>query len=158
MSNPLAVYLSDHLAGARAAIDLLEFVRDQHEGEPMSEFATDMLVEIKADRDVLNDLVRLFEAKRAAAAKEALALVGEKATHVMMRRHANRGLGTFLALESLALGILGKLALWRALAEIAASDPRLSSVDYDRLITRAKAQHEEAEEHRLRYARTILGS
>lgn len=158
MSDPLAVYLSDHLAGARAAIDLLEFVRDQHEGEPMSQFAMDMLVQIEEDRDVLSDLVRQFEAKRAAAVKEAVALVGEKATHVMMRRHANRGLGTFLALESLALGILGKLALWRALAEIAASDRRLSSVDFDRLITRAKAQHAKAEEQRLRFARTILGS
>lgn len=158
MSDPLAVYLSDHLAGSRAAIDLLEFVRDQHEGEPMSLFATHMLIQIESDRAILKDLVEQFEVKRAGAVKEALASVGEKASHVMMRQHAGGGLGTFRALESVALGILGKLALWHTLADIAARDSRLASVDYDRLIARAKAQHAEVEEQRLRYARLVLGT
>ena len=34
MSNdPLATYLQDHLAGAASAVELLEMLRDQHEGE-----------------------------------------------------------------------------------------------------------------------------
>ena len=111
MSEPLAVYLTDHLAGSRAAVDLLEFVRDQHEGEPMARFAQELLVQIQSDREVLDDLVRRVEAKHAGALKEALARVGEKASHVVMRRHASGGLGTFLALESLALGIQGKRSL-----------------------------------------------
>lgn len=156
MRDPLAVYLTDHFAGSRAAIDLLKFLRDQHQGEPMSKFATDMLVQIQADRDVLDDLVRQLGARRIAVLKEAVAFVGEKATHVKLRRRSSGGLGTFLVLESLALGVLGKLALWRALSAGVTQDRRLTSPDYDRLITRAREQHAKIEEQRLRLAPAAL--
>ena len=156
MRDPLAVYLSDHFAGSRAAIDLLGFLRDQHRGEPLANFAADMLVEIRADRDVLDDLVRQLGARRIAVLKEGLAVVGEKVTRLKLRRHSSGGLGTFLALESLALGVLGKCALWRALSAVATQDGRLNSPDYDRLITRALEQHAKIEEQRLRQAPVSL--
>ncbi len=43
MSDPLATYLQDHLAGAMAGIEILEALRDQHAGEPLGSFATEML-------------------------------------------------------------------------------------------------------------------
>jgi hypothetical protein len=64
---------------------------------------------------------------------EAAAWLGEKVSRVKLRRRAAGGLGTFEALEALALGILGKLALWRALAVIAAVDGRLGGMDFDHL-------------------------
>jgi hypothetical protein len=53
MSDPLSIYLHDHLAGAALAIELLESMRDQHAGKPLGQFATGLLVEIEQDRDVL---------------------------------------------------------------------------------------------------------
>jgi hypothetical protein len=53
MSDPLATYLHDHLAGAVVAINLLEALRDQHDGELLGQFAAEQLVEVEADRAVL---------------------------------------------------------------------------------------------------------
>ena len=56
MSDALGTYLHDHLAGAAYAIDLVEFMHDQHKGNDLGEFAAWLLVEIKADREVLRQL------------------------------------------------------------------------------------------------------
>jgi hypothetical protein len=60
------------------------------------------------------------------------------------------------ALETLALGILGKLALWRALAVVAATDARLRGLDFDSLAARAQAQHARVEERRIEAALTAF--
>lgn len=57
MSDPLTTYLQDHFAGAAHAIELLEAMRDHHAREPLGQFATQLLVEIEADRDVLAELI-----------------------------------------------------------------------------------------------------
>ena len=51
--DALATYLRDHLAGAAAAVDLLELLRDQHAGEPLGEFAAEILADVEADRAAL---------------------------------------------------------------------------------------------------------
>jgi hypothetical protein len=155
MSDPLATYLHDHLAGAVVAINLLEVLRDQHAGEPLGQFAAELLVEVAADRAVLQGLAERVGAG-SSGLKEAAAWLGEKVSRLKLRRRAAGGLGTFEALEALALGILGKLALWRALAVIAAVDVRLGGMDFDHLAARAQAQHAQVEERRLEAARTTL--
>jgi hypothetical protein len=60
-------------------------------------------------------------------------------------------LGRLERLEALALGIEGKLSLWRALD--AAS---LCELDYALLIQRAKEQHERIESLRIQTARAAL--
>jgi hypothetical protein len=157
MSDPLATYLDDHRAGAVFAINLLGALRDQHAGEPLGHFAAGLLVEIEADRTVLVDLAERVGTK-SSRLKEATAWVGEKLSRWKLRRRAAGRLGTFESLEALALGILGKLALWRALATAAKQDRRLSGVDFDDLCARAQAQHAQVEERRLEAARLALGS
>ena len=49
MSDPLATYLHDHLGGARAAIDLLEAMRDHQKDKALGDFATRLLAEGQAD-------------------------------------------------------------------------------------------------------------
>jgi hypothetical protein len=56
MSDPLRTYINDHLAGSAYAIDLVEFLRDNYEGQELGQFAAWLLVEIEADRDVLKEL------------------------------------------------------------------------------------------------------
>jgi hypothetical protein len=155
MRDPLTTYLHDHLAGAVFAINLLEALRDQHASEPLGQFAAGLLVEVEADRVVLQRLAAQVDA-RSNVLKEATAWLGEKISRLKLRRRIAGGLGTFEGLEVLALGILGKLALWRALAVIAAADTRLRGVDFDHLVARAQAQHAQVEEQRLEAARTGL--
>jgi hypothetical protein len=155
MSDPLATYLEDHLAGAVFAIDLLEALRDEHAHDPLGQFAAEMLVEIEADRALLQGL-----AERAGGGSSTLKEVGawlsEKMTRLKLRRRTAGPLGTFESLEALALGILGKLALWRALATNSPYESRLHGIDFDYLSLRAQTQHARVEEWRLTTARTAL--
>jgi hypothetical protein len=156
MNDPLTIYLHDHLAGAKVVIDLLGAVRDQHVREPLGQFAAELLVEIEEDRAILRELVEKVGVERSSRVKEGIAWLIEKGTRVKLHRRASRGLGTLQMLETLALGILGKLALWQALAAAAAADSRLHSVDFDHLAARAQAQHNRVEERRLEVARGVL--
>jgi hypothetical protein len=53
---------------------------------------------------------------------------------------------------------LGKIKLWQALSAVKELDPHgpLHGLDFDALIARAGAQHDELEAHRLALAKTAL--
>ncbi len=155
MSDPLATYLHDHLAGSVVGLELVEALSSQHDGEPLGRFAENLSREIEADRQTLKAVAeRVGPGDN--ALKEATAWVGEKLTRLKLGRQAAGELGTFEALETLALGILGKQALWDALTVIAPQDPRLGGWDFRDLSRRARAQHARVEEQRLNAARTAL--
>jgi hypothetical protein len=148
MHDPLATYLNDHLAGSNFAMELLEFLRDQHVGEPLGGFAAALLAEIGEDRRVLQGII-----DRAGGGvsilKEVTAWLGEKLSEFKLK---DGSFGTFEALEALALGIFGKLELWRALETIAKADTRVSGIDFGQLATRAQGQYSRVEEFRLQAA------
>lgn len=156
MSDPLGTYLHDHLAGAAHAINLVEFMRDRHEGGELGQFAAWLLVEIESDRTVLRQL-----AERAGAggrtAKEMAGWLGEKVSRLKLRHNDNDGLGLFEALEFLEIGIHGKSELWRALAAVGPADPRLSGINFEHLTNRAEKQRAEVESRRLQIARFVFG-
>lgn len=156
MSDPLATYMNDHLAGSAYAIDLVEFMRDTYEGQELGQFAGWLLAEIEADREILKRL-----AERAGGGsskvKELTAWLGEKVSRLKLGHGANDGLGLFEALEFLESGIHGKLELWRALAAVGAANPRLRGVDFEHLASRAEKQCEEVERRRLHVAHFVFG-
>jgi hypothetical protein len=156
MSDPLGTYLHDHLAGAAHAINLVEFMRDRHEGGELGQFAAWLLVEIESDRKVLRQL-----AERAGAggrtAKEMAGWLGEKVSRLKLRHNDNDGLGLFEALEFLEIGIHGKSELWRALAAVGPADPRLSGINFEHLTNRAEKQRAEVESRRLQIAHFVFG-
>jgi hypothetical protein len=155
MSDSLSTYLEDHLAGASAAIDLLQSLQDQLEKEPLGTMAAGWLEEITNDRKTLLGLIERVE-HGPHAGKEAAAWLAEKVSRMKLGRVAKGDLGTFQALETLSLGILGKRSLWRALGEASREDPRLGGLDYDRLIRKAEEQFASVEEQRLELARRAL--
>ena len=65
-------------------------------------------------------------------------------------------LGIFEAVEMLALGVQGKLALWNAIRVVQADDNRLAGLNIDELVSRAIKQYEALEELRLQLAPTAL--
>ena len=137
-NDPLPTYLHDHLAGALHAIELLKAMSNRFSGEPLGQFADQMLVEVEADREVL---ARLTERAGGTAGgmKEWGAWLAEKVSRLKLKHGSADGLGTFEALEFLVIGIHGKWALWRALAEVASFDKRLQGVDLiERTVTGAR--------------------
>jgi hypothetical protein len=155
MTDPLATYLHDHLAGSVHAIELLEFLHEQHSNDPLGQFAAELLVEIKADREVLETLAERV-GTGSSLVKELTAWFGEKIARLKLKRDDEGVLGTFEALEFLELGIHGKWALWRALATVAPYDPQFEGTDFEHLAARAEIQRTQVEERRLEFARPAL--
>lgn len=154
MSDPVATYLKDHHAGATFAIDLLEELRDRKSGEDLGSFAEELLADVVSDLDVLEELIGRTGADDTSITKDVGAWLGEKGARLKLGTPVD-GLGTLQTLEVLALGILGKLALWDALAEIAKLDGRFADIDFGRLVDRAREQHAAVEQRRLAAARQI---
>ncbi|HTB10987.1 MAG TPA: hypothetical protein VK752_05425 [Bryobacteraceae bacterium] len=152
MSDRLAIYLHDHRAGSNFAINLLEAMRDQDGDRDLANLAKDILVDVTQDRDTLQTIIdRVGESHT--DLKQASAWLAEKASRMKLSHGDPHGLGTFEALETLALGILGKLSLWEALLVIAESDDRVAGENYIQLAARAWEQHARVEAYRLRIAR-----
>jgi hypothetical protein len=155
MSAPLAIYLHDHLAGSTFGIELLESLRDGHRDTDLGVFAATVLADIKEDQQVLQTIIDRV-GKSGVDLKQATACLTEKASELKLRRNDPGGLGTLEALETLTLGIAGKLGLWRVLAVVATTDVRLRGNDFDKLIARAQEQHARVEEHRMAAARSVF--
>jgi len=110
--------------------------------------------EIEEDRRTLQQLMDRLDTPRNPL-KEATAWVAEKASQVKLSglgaRH--REFGTFMALETLSLGVEGKHSLWVALADIADEYPALHDFDLEGLRERAGAQRRVVEAERTAAAR-----
>jgi hypothetical protein len=155
MAEPLATYLDDHLAGARFAVDLLERLQEAQTDQEFHRFAHDLLRDIEQDRAVLQKIADEVSGG-SNAVKEAAAWLSEKASRLKLRLGSDGDLSLFEALEALALGVLGKLKLWQALAEISDRDTRLGNIDLGRLAARAQSQHDAIETRRRRLAGNVL--
>jgi hypothetical protein len=154
-NTSLATYLQDHLAGSAAAVEILEGLRDAHAGASLGRFASDLLGEIQRDRATLEALAgRLGGAS--STLKETAAWLGAKLSRFKLGHEMSEPLGALEALEVVALGILGKRALWDALKTLDSTDARLSGLDLAHLTERALSQHARVEERRLEAARRAL--
>lgn len=63
-----------------------------------------------------------------------------------------------LELETISMGIQGKVMLWKSLERAVGDDSRLLDVDFTELIERGRRQFEEVQPHRLDVAERALGS
>jgi hypothetical protein len=149
-TEPIIVYLDDHVAGSATAIQGLEVLRHD---TGLGAWSLTLLKEIEADRRVLTDL-RLRIDQTPNFLKDAIGWFAGALGRVKLHQQVSGPIGKLEALEALAVGIQGKLALWKAL-EVAA-DPRLSGVDFEQLRGRALAQYDEVEARRLEIVRVVL--
>src|SRR5947209_92734 len=137
MTDRLVSYLHDHVAGSHFAIKLLTSLEGQYRNEELGNFATAMKAEIQRDQETLEGIVN-HVGKAHLDLMEAAGWLAEKASQLKLHRDgADGGLGTFEALETLSLGIQGKMALWRALTLIREIDSRIPADDFGHLTARA---------------------
>jgi hypothetical protein len=155
VSEPLATYVHDHLAGSAHALDLVAVMRDHYKSEPLGHVAAGLHREISSDRETLQ-MIADRVGPATSGIKEGAAWLAEKISRMKLQHSDARGLGTFEALEFLLLGIHGKLALWKALAEISRCEARLQGFDFENLMARAQAQEMVVESYRLAAARTAF--
>ena len=148
----LKSYLNDHLAGSVSALELIGHWKDAQKGEPLGGFFAEAEREIKADQEILRDVMRCLDIKESSVRK-AGAWVGEKIgrARLMIAGDEPDSLGLVLSLEALIMGIFGKKLLWRSLA--AANLPETSKWDFEELQRRAEEQIKRTEGERVRAAR-----
>jgi hypothetical protein len=87
--------------------------------------------------------------------KEGAAWLAQKASLWKLGRDDST-LSTFEAIEALSLGILGKLALWRALRVLQSSEPVLYETNLEQLCRRAEDQFFRVERLRIQIASRAL--
>ena len=134
--DPLSGYLNDHLAGSTVGLNLARRV------------APGMAAEIEEDRETL-----LAVMERLSVGPDRIRVVAGWGAEKALRYSP---VGRLQELEALALGVEGKLALWRTLRHVRGDDPRLAGIDFDELVGRAQSQRRRLERRRLRAAEEVL--
>jgi hypothetical protein len=159
MSEPLAVYLNDHLAGSIAGLNMMDALTGHTEGSPLAARLRALAEEVREDQQLVRDVLDRIEAGERHLT-QAAAWVTQKVSEgrIALTGRAHPGLALLEALESLALGLQGKLALFRVLAILAQSDHRLAGLPFTARATRTAAQHAMIEAERLAAAREAFGS
>lgn len=158
MKDPLHVYLNDHLAGATAGVDLVKSAAERHDGE-LGEFFQQLSDEISGDYNTLTSLIDQLNA-HGSGAKEALAKIGSEVSEAKFSGESidDPEFGTFLTLETLSIGVEGKLCMWKALKVVEGEYAELGSFDIDTLIERAQSQRDRIEGRRLEVASAALSA
>ena len=120
MATALHIYLQDHLAGATFGLQLVQRCQRNNEGSELAEPLAKLTAEIAEDRRTLQtDHARR---RRRGFAHEGRCRVdaGEGSTPEAQREvFEYTPLARVVELESLAIGISGKRAMWRALENVA---------------------------------------
>ena len=153
----LSTYLNDHLAGATAGLDLARRSASSNEGTPYGRVLAEVAEEIAADREALEEVMA-----RLSVSRDRVKVAGAWAVEKLGRFKLNGSLLSYSPLsrleeiEGLALGVEGKLSLWRSLQVTYGDDPRLRGVDLEALIERARSQRRRLERQRRRAAQEAL--
>lgn len=143
ISSPqyLSIYLNDHLAGATVGVELAKRLHaSNEEDEALAASLLGISSEIDADRKTLEQVLDRLGVSRSAVkpiAAWVLERLGRMKPNGRLRGYSP--LSRVLELEGLAMGIAGKIELWRTLAKLELNDR--VEVDFVALAQRAQRQH-----------------
>ena len=154
----LEIYLADHLAAGTAGLALARRSARSNAGNETGQLLRRLAAEIHEDHQSLRRVVAGLGFERSRL-KELVAWTGEKLGRLKLNGQV-RGyspLSRLLELETLSVGITGKLALWRSLQQVHEFAQRLPGIDLEQLVERAERQRAEVEEHRIAAAREAFG-
>lgn len=157
--NLLTIYLNDHLAGATAARELARRAAASNRGSDYGRRLDRLAREIDEDRDTLLSIMGAL-----GASIDQLKVLGGWGAEKLGRFKLNgrllgySPLSRVIELEALALGVRGKLGLWRALELLGPEHPELQNFDLSHLAGRAERQLDELESSRLDAAADAFGA
>lgn len=155
----LTTYLNDHLGGSTLGVELAHRLASDNEGTELAAPLARIAREIEEDRDTLKGLMERLEISESAL-KVAGGWIGEKVHRFKPNRSAGEygALDRMIDLETMMLGVSGKLALWHALQQVESLDPRLAEAGLASLADRAARQRDELESFRLQAAREAFAA
>jgi hypothetical protein len=158
-ANALRRYLQDHLAGSVAALQLMETLADHERGSPLEQKLRGLHYEVTEEQERLKAILARLDGEESSL-KRATAWLTEKLHRgrLALLERADPALARLEGLESLALGLQGKLALYRALEDVASGDPRLGGYPFAALHARTLIQHAMVEQARMAAARAAFAN
>ena len=150
----LETYLQDHRAGAAMGSDLARRLAEENQGTTYEGFLVTLAQEIEEDVTALEGIMERFGVTTPAL-KIAAAKVGERLGRLKPNERLTgySPLSRVLELEALRAGVQGKLALWDALAQRAATDERLDAEQIAGLQGKAQKQLDGLREQHLMASR-----
>lgn len=151
----LDTYLNDHLAGATAGVNLAEMAAEEHKQDDHGMFFGQLASDIRTDFATLESVMEELAVDKSAT-KTAAAEVGSKVMSSKFTGGDDDDLNAFVALETLSIGVEGKLCMWKALKTVADGYPALGALDIDDLMARAEDQRARIEAKRLETAPSAL--
>jgi hypothetical protein len=155
-SKYLATYLNDHLLGSTAGMELVRRAARENQGSELGEFLSGLAREIEDDRDTFLALMSELGVKPdrlKVAAGWTTEKLGRLKPNAQLRGYSP--LSPLVELEGLLIGIQGKQAMWRVLAEVA-PDLGLDPARLEGLSARAERQQADVERHRIDVGRRAL--
>lgn len=158
-TSTLDAYLNDHRAGATGALHLIRRMQDTDYPVTPTAFLKDLGDRVEADLAILEDVMTRLDIGRDAA-RSAAGWVGEHLSRLRLSPvlTGSPHLTHVLELETVAMGIQGKVMLWESLRRAVGGDSRLLDVDFTELIERGRQQFDEVQAHRLETAVLAFGS
>lgn len=154
----LAIYLNDHLAGATVGRELSRRAAASNRDTTYGPFLDDLARDVQEDRESLLAIMRVLGIR-----VDRLKVAGGWGAERLGRLKLNgrlRGyspLSRVVELEALALGVRGKLAMWRSLEMLEPLPPLLANAGLPDLAARAEGQLIGLEEQRLRAVTEAFG-
>lgn len=148
MNPQQATYLNDHRSGATAAADLAEKAAGRNQGNRFGVFLSELHKAIEEDEKTLEAIMERLGIEKGGA-KAMAGRAAEKVSRLRLHEKVtgDPDLSRVLELETLIMGVTGKLRLWHSLQASVASDARLVGVDLDALVQRAHDQLAGLDEH-----------
>src|SRR4051812_950101 len=110
MASALGIYLNDHLAGATHGADHARQLEEMTMDTPFGTVMSRLAAEIEEDRDELLALMERADVSENPV-KKAGAWVAEKVGRPKLSGADDESYGVYIALETMSLGVAGKLSL-----------------------------------------------
>jgi hypothetical protein len=151
----VATYLNHHLAGSIVVLEILQHL--EAEAADLAPHIAKLRTEIEVDHRDLKLLMHRLGISESRIRKVS-GWIAEQLTEVALEvDDESRGaLRRLERLEAVAIGIDGKLALWRALKAAAEVEPELRGPAFEDLSKRAEEQRRQVEVFRLEAASSAL--
>jgi hypothetical protein len=153
----IATYLKDHLAGSEAALEILDHLERAHGTGIVGDMVRRLRPEFIEERKEIGKLLDQLDASTSVP-RRVVGWLSEKALELKLIADDPGGgsLRLLEAVETLKLGVHGKLGLWKALEANEQLIPVFATVQYEPLIGQAEAQETLIESVRLDAARSAF--
>jgi hypothetical protein len=153
--SALETYLNDHIAGATAGTNLAKIAAEEHQTDEHGPFFSEIYAAVEKDFGILKDLAAALGVEESAG-KGALAEIGSKMMAPKFTAGEDDALNAFITLETLSIGVEGKVCMWKALKTVESEYAGFENFDIDDLLARAEEQRGKIEAQRQKIAPQAL--